>query len=156
MKVLLKWNMTNVWSISMGGRDGSVVQLIPGANEVKKEDWDKIKDHPEVKARMKADVFSKKENKMCKKLEILAEKKAKKENDDGDDDGDNSQSALSELKVGEAQELVKETYQTPLLREWLDDETRKGVVTAIESQLKKIEDERANSGDDEDNIDPVD
>jgi len=149
-KVLVKWNMAHVMSVATGLPDASVVQFVPGANEFTAEKWALIKDHPEIKARMEADVVVPNVGKM-KKLEVLAQKKvvAPTPGKNPEAPTDNGGSALSELNTEKSKKLIAETFNTPLLREWLESEARAGVKKAIESQMKKIEDERA-AGDDTD------
>ena len=150
-KVLVKWNKTHVMSVGTGLNDASIVKFIPGANEFTQEQWDKVKNNPELKKRMETQIVDPKRGKVPM-LEVISEgKKAETTNGDEGDNGSNDDNgpAISELGVKEAKELVKETFNTPLLREWYEGETRKGVKEAIEKQLQTIEDERKNNDDDE-------
>lgn len=145
-KVLVKWNKSNVMSVGAGLPDASVIQFMPGVNEFTKEQWEKVSAHPEIKKRMETEVVDLKRGKVPM-IEVLAEKKSES---NGDSDDDNGSAAISELGVKDAKALVGETFNTPLLREWLESETRKGVKDAIEKQLAKIEADREGS-DDENN-----
>ena len=140
--MLLKWNKTNVWSIGSGMADGSVVQLIPGNNQLTEHQWKCIKDHPEVKLRMKKDIICLKRGKI-KMLEIIGAKKEKKENKgaSGNEGNEGSEGAksLEEVNVKEAAKLIKETFNTVLLAQWKESETRSSVLKVIEKQLEDIE-----------------
>lgn len=147
--MLVKWNGTNVWSIGSGKGDSSVIQIVPGPNEIKKEDWDRIKNHPVVKARMELDVVDHKSAKIVKKLEVVMPKEVK--NNDGEDNADvekdESSTSLSDMSVPEAKGLIAETFNTELLREWDESETRKGAKDAIKKQFEKIEEMRKEDAD---------
>lgn len=143
-KVLVKWNKSNVMSVGAGLPDASVIQFMPGVNEFTKEQWEKVSAHPEIKKRMETEVVDLKRGKVPM-IEVLAEKKENKS--EGNDDDANTNSAISELGVKDAKTLVEETFNTVLLKEWLEGETRKGVKSAIEKQLEGIEKEREGSND---------
>lgn len=158
MKVLIRWNKTHVWSIGTGFGDGSVIQFIPGVNEKTQEDWDKVKNHPEVLKRQELEVVDPIKGKV-KMLEIIKSKEVVKAQDsdssgsdsNGDSDSNSDSSAgLSGLSAKEAKELVKETFHTPTLRAWLEDETRSGVKSSIEKQLEAIEKDRLENESDND------
>lgn len=152
-KVIVKWNMPHVWSIGTGRKDSSVVQFIPGTNQKELSEIKCVIDHPEVQARMKAEIYDKKLNKMVKKLEIIMPKED--EESEGEVNGENVDETLSgsnglaDLNGDDAVKLIKETYNLPLLREWAEDEARKKPSVAIAKQIEKIEAER--EGDDEEN-----
>ena len=140
--------MPHVWSIGTGMGDGSVVQFMPGTNTKTKEEIEKIIKHPEVIARMESKVFDEKSNKMITKLEIMGygKKEDESSNDSdnkGSDDSDEDENeGLAGMNYGDAVKLVKETYNTQVLKEWAEDESRKKVNDAIEKQLAKIDKER--------------
>jgi len=142
-KVLVKWNKSNVMSVGCGLPDASVIQFIPGVNEFTKEQWAVVSKHPEIKSRMKEEVVDLKRGKVPM-IEVLSEVKKSKGSNEGDDD---NKGGIEGLNVGDAKALVKETENTPLLREWLESETRKGVKEAIEKKLEKIEAGREGSND---------
>lgn len=94
----------------------SGVKFIPGSiNKVAKEDWDRIRTHKDVIGMLNKDI-----------LKVVQ------------DGGDESDNELSEMKVQEAVQVVKNTFDRPLLEEWQESETRVKVVNAINSQLKKL------------------
>ena len=144
-KVLVKWNKTNVMSVGAGLPDASVIQFIPGINEFTKEQWEVVSKHPEIKKRMEMEVVDLKRGKV-KMIELLSE--VKKSDDDNKGDEDNK-GGIEGLNVGDAKNLIKETENTPLLREWLESETRKGVKEAIEKKLEKIDKDREGNDENE-------
>ena len=137
MKILVRWNQPRIMSIGTGLADGSVIRVIPGLNELTEKEWEILKKHPDVIERMKKDIVDPKRG-TVKMLEIVTETKKT-------DNGDNGEATISELGIKKAQELVKETFSTELLREWKESETRKGVIDAIDKQLAAIDKERENS-----------
>lgn len=140
--MLLKWNGKHVWSIGSGLGDGSVIQIIPGPNDLTKIQWDAIKEHPVVKERMEKDVIDEKRGKI-KMLELVSVKKSDDSDDDNDDD---TNEGLGGVSVGDAKKIIVETFNTELLRKWDEEETRKGVKTAIEKQLEAIKKDREDEG----------
>jgi hypothetical protein len=141
--MLVKWNGKNVWSIGKGMADGAVVQLVPGPNELEKADWEAIKDHPVVKARMEKDVIDMTRGKV-KMLEVVVAKVETGSSDDnsGSDDNNEGGSTLSSLNATDAVKLIKETFNVELLRKWEEDETRKKPMAAIKAQFEAIEKSR--------------
>ena len=148
--MLVKWNGKNVWSIGSGLNDSSVIQIIPGPNDLKPAEWDAIKNHPVVKARMEKDVIDEKRGKV-KLLEVIipkekadgskVETKGEDESGEGEGEGDKTFS-LSSVSVKDAKGIIEETFNTELLREWQDADARSGVQKAIEKQFEKIEEAR--------------
>jgi len=126
--------------------DSSVIQLVPGPNELPQEKWDMIKDHPTVKERMATKIVDPKRGQVLM-LEVVIETKAVAETvqHEAGVSQEEPASSLSALSLREAKELVGETFNTVLLRQWQDEETRKGVLNAIEKQLYEIEKERKES-----------
>ena len=145
-KVMLRFNRPGPMSIGTGLHDGSVILIKPGINEVTAEQFKVLKAHPIIKARMQDEVVDKKRGKV-KMLEVLADEKTDKA-EDVPADADES-NGLSSLNQKESIKVVGETYDTGLLREWADKETRAGVGKAIEKQLAKIEKERQENNDEE-------
>ena len=144
-KILVKWNKSNVMGVGAGLPDASVIQFVPGINEFTKEQWEIVGAHPEIKARMKTEVVDLKRGKVPM-IEVLSETKKSDDTNKGDDD--NNEGGIAGLGVKEAKNIIKETENTPLLREWLESETRKGVKEAIEKKLEKIEADREGNEDD--------
>ncbi len=136
-KILIRWNKANVMSVGTGIVDGSVIMFVPGPNHINLDDWNKVKEHPTIKERMETDIVVPNRGKV-KMLEVV-----KAENDEKAKDEPSN--GISDLSVKGAKEIIGETFDTKLLHAWLDDESRKGVLTSIEKQLKSIEDERNNN-----------
>lgn len=157
MKV--RWNKPNVWSIGTGIMDGSVVQLVAGINDVPADKWESIKKHPEVIARMAKDMIDPKRG-MVKMLEVLDVEKAvdaapapvveapvqTAPQTSGDDEiadpapaAPAKMASLSSVSVKEAKNIIAETSNVELLKEWDEKATRDGVKKAIASQLKSLE-----------------
>jgi hypothetical protein len=134
-KVLVKWNKAHVWGIGTGMADSSVVHFVPGPNELPQEKWDLIKNHPTVKERI-----------ANKSLEVVVETKLVVASEESGEPVEEPSSSLSALSLKEAKELVCETFNTVLLKQWQAEEPRKGVLTAIEKQLAQIEKEREEAG----------
>lgn len=147
-KILLKLNRAGVMSIGTGQRDGSIVQLIPGPNYIPVEKWNMVKDNPIVKARMEQKIVDPERGKVPIIEMIETGKKASEKKGDDDQGGDEDQGGqgIGGLNAGDAKSLIKETFNTVLLREWREEESRSTVVKAIDDQLQAIDDER-NEGD---------
>jgi len=136
--MLVRWNGKNVWSIGSGMADASVIQFIPGPNDIKKEQWDCIKNHPEIKLRQTQEIICEKRGKIMR-LEILEAPKDAPKGDDGDD---NKEVSITSLGVKKAKALVLETFNVELLRKWDEIVTHKGVKDAIAKQFEAIEQAR--------------
>lgn len=130
--MLCKYNGLGPWAVQTGSLDSAVVVFAPGANTIKDEDWEKIKSHPEVVARLAGKVKG-------KELEIVVESVSKAV-EAGAEAKDGAE--LSALNATEAKKLIAETHNTVELKKWLEVETRAGVISAIEKQLAVIEKDR--------------
>lgn len=141
MKVIVRWNKSHVMSVGTGLADGSVVQFMPGPNEVDAKTWENVKKNPLIKTRMETEIVDPKRGKVFL-LEVVSKKVDETKGEEKE-----TVEGISELGVKEAKALVEETFNTTLLREWQESETRKGVLTAIEKQLEAIEKERESESD---------
>lgn len=141
MKVIVRWNQSHVMSVGTGLNDGSVVQFMPGPNEVNAKTWENVKKNPAIKTRMETEIVDPKRGKVPM-LEVVSKKVDEKKGEESE-----TVEGISELGVKEAKALVEETFNTALLREWKESETRKGALTAIEKQLEAIEKERESESD---------
>lgn len=137
--MILKLNKQGPWSIQTGHGDASVVTLIPGTNKLEDSKWAIIKNVKDVKERLESGM-----------LEIIQRPKVEGDEPTGDN-GDEGAKSLGELNAPDAKKLVKETYNTELLREWAEEETRSGVSKIIAAQLEEIEKEREGEDEDEEN-----
>lgn len=131
--MLCKYNGLGPWGVQTGLLDSSVVSFSPGSNTIKDSDWDAIKDHPEVKARLAGKVKG-------KELEIIVESKASIVDPDVDTSKEGAE--LSALNANDAKKLIKETHNTIELNKWKEAETRAGVIKAIDDQFAVIEKDR--------------
>jgi hypothetical protein len=105
--MLVKFNKATVM-------DAEGVKLMPGANQVDRQAWERARKHPIVKALI--------EDGTIEELEEIAD-----------------EHPLKNLKPGAAISLVKETVDAQLLKGWLEDEERKPVRAAIEKQIEALE-----------------
>ena len=86
-----------------------ICRLMPGANEVEDEAWEKVKDFRAVKRRLESGEY-----------EVLQ----------GKSDG------IKGFTAKKAAELVKETYDMSLLEKWDSEETRPSVRKALKEQIE--------------------
>lgn len=136
--MILKWKGSRVWAIGMAGLEGMSVVLRPGLNTVKSDEWNQVKDTPDVKARLKAN-----------QLEIVEDDAKKSGKKDESKDSSGAQD-IGSLNVDKAKALIADTYSVKQLNAWKEPETRSGVIKAIDAQLEKIEKERSGTDTDED------
>lgn len=94
-------------------RHAEDVMLLPGANQIEEDDFNKFSAHPLMK-------------KLIDSGEIIAHEKEK---------------SFSELNATKAIELVKDTFNSSLLEEWKEAEKRQTVLKAIDEQLAAIKGE---------------
>lgn len=115
------------------GKNGSVFLFVPGNNDVPKSVWDDLMANKNFKRRV--DEGS---------LTVVSEK-------DSDPEGIAS---LADFGTAEAKQIVRDTYDPLLLRQWMKTEQRKTVAAVIEEQLKqadlRIAERSKKSEDDED------
>lgn len=134
---LLEYKKPNIFKIG-------AMRFMPGVNEVTKEQWGELVQHPLLKARFdNGDLqwvamrgpgdMPARDNK--------AGKPGKEEN------------PLDGLDVKASVELVGKTVDKATLEKWLATDKRKPVVKAIESQLKKIAPSNPPKGKDKDDRD---
>lgn len=109
MSCLVKWNALNVYFVGD-------IMLMPGINEISKEDLGAIKSHPICRHEIEAG-----------KIELL--------NDDTDEDAAGN---LASLKPAEAAKIIGECVVLELLTKWKSEEKRAPVVKAIEAQILKL------------------
>ena len=126
--MLIQYNKTNLHSFPTDAQAKHIVSLKPGVNQFPKEVWDKWKDTEICKQMI--------EDGDIELLEFKAE--ADEEKVIGKDDEPLN---LSELRVKDAEAVVKQTFDVKLLEEFELMENRMTVKKAIKSQIKKIMDE---------------
>ncbi|WP_088005609.1 hypothetical protein [Indiicoccus explosivorum] len=99
-------------------RHAAGVMLVPGTNNVSEKDWKKFSSNPIMKE-------------VIESGEVVAHEKAK---------------STQDFNVDGAVELVKDTVDVDLLRQWQEADDRKTVQEAIADKLAELQGE---TGDDE-------
>ena len=135
-KVVVILNQSGPLNFQTGRDDSSGILLKPGTNEIEKSELDYIKKHPVGKLKFETKVHVKEKEAYLPIIEVVAE---------SSEDGNAEEVAFAALGAEKAKDLVKNTYDTTLLKEWSESETRKTVAKAIDAQLKKIDEEREGS-----------
>lgn len=130
---LVTYTLPNIFRI------GSV-RFIPGLNYLTEDQWNEIKDHPLLPNRFKEGhlVWVKTKgpndfvepNKKVPSGEV-ADTSVSSELDLAKD-------ILADFTIKEAQKMVANTFDVLLLEVWKDKEDRKGVLSAINDQIEKI------------------
>lgn len=117
--MLVEWTKPNLFTIwgSEGGSEPTL-RLIPGMNEVKKDDWDKVSKHPLVKIHLEED-------------DLIVH------DDLGGEEG-SEVDGISTLAVKKATKIIKATFDTELLAKWRGEETRSTILTAIDKQVEVV------------------
>lgn len=87
------------------------ITLNIGPNEVKKNEWEKVKEHPFIKLWLEDGTIEIKEG---------------------------SIKDITKLNATDAIEVVEYTFNSKTLEKWLKEEDRKTVIAAIEKQLKEL------------------
>ena len=114
-KIIVHNNQPRVRTLGMGTVDGAVLVLKPGTNVVDQATWERITANvPIVADELKTG-----------KLEITRPPK-------------DSDAPLRDLKPNKALELVGNTYDVALLKEWLTAETRPAILVRLREQLELI------------------
>ena len=109
MKQIIKYKQMNLMEICNKAGDKSF-KLLPGANEIEKELWDELKQHPHVKLLIDEDII---DESIAYPFPKMAEK--------------------------EQLRLVAETVNKEALEGWLAQAKNPKVQKAIKDQLEKIE-----------------
>ncbi len=129
--MIIKWNGLGPLSFTipkaLSGKvnsAGSVKVLLPGHNEVDDKVWASIKKNPII-------------DKMIdeKKLELVTTETPKASKTGP---GEEVAVELSGMNAKMAAEVVAETYDLKTLNKWLESDSRRKVVTAVEKQIKRI------------------
>lgn len=118
-----KPNLFNIWI-----NQHEAITLKPGINDIPIEKWEMAKKKGGVKKRLN--------DGSVKELE-------------GASETTDETTAISEMRVGEAVDIIKRTYDIKLLENWLDSDNRSGITKACRKQLDFIE-EQTKSKKDED------
>lgn len=108
-------NLLNVWI-----NPHEAITLKPGINDVPGPKWDEAKKKRGVRRRIDDGVV----------VELT----------NGVESSD-EQTALAEMRVGEAVEVIKKTFDVNLLKNWLDSDHRAGVTKACRKQIDLIDEQ---------------
>ena len=93
------------------------IVIMPGVNEFANKVWEHVSKLPMV-------------IKLVKSGEIAIKSKV---------EGDDDMVAIAKVEnVDEAKDIVRQTFNHQLLKEWKDGETRNGVIKAINQQIAEI------------------
>lgn len=116
---VVKWNGTNKYECE-------AMRLMPGNNEVKADIFEKAKLSPGFKKRIKMGLIQVVEK---DKVDPKSPEAPKKEQ---------PETALDELGIRDAVDVVNETFDSSLLKKYLETETRKTVLKAIEKRIEEL------------------
>ena len=121
--MLIDYKKPNVLTVYTSNENDSIktgipgYKFIPGINEVKTDDWKKIAATPKVLRLIDAD-----------ELVVVTESDAKE-----------NKTSIAGIAIEKCKAVVDRTYNKGLLVNWLDCETRGGVVQALREQLRMID-----------------
>lgn len=119
--MIIHWGLPNMLTGYAAQKNGIAVQsrfqLIPGNNEIADTEWEDIKKHPLVKQYMSDGVIT----------EVTKP------------DGKKAGEGLAKFSPEEAKKIIKDTFDLRLLKAWTEKEGREVIKTAIETQIKSIE-----------------
>lgn len=127
--LLIKSNYKSVWAIHYYTKTTAkhavatkAVQLLPGINEIAEDEWNKVKEHKQVKAGLDEGVLVVLQDptKEDKPLEGLP-------------------ASLEKFSVKDACELVDGVMDVDVLKKWQKRETRDSVKAALKKQVKEID-----------------
>lgn len=121
--MLVAYNKPNVFTVHLASDGDTVVngtkpfQFIPGINDIPKDKWLKLAEHPSIVRAMDED-----------RIEILFEGES--------EDGKAAITAVKDVK--KAVKIVKRVYDLHLLKVWEKGEHRQEVISACMSQIDQI------------------
>lgn len=118
----------------------STIILKPGVNpNVDDTAWAKVVKNPIIKKKIEEGIIIPMPSKLSGSKKAEEKKKAQEEIQAELDKG--AAEALAEYNAKDAANLVKETYDTEVLKSWKYEEKRGEVLKTIEEQLEKIANE---------------
>lgn len=118
--MLVKYKKPNALSVHMPGKARSTESFtfVPGYNEVPDDLWKRMEGHGGVKPLLQSrDLVARKPSRDNKKAGI----------------------GLAPFDMEEAQEIIDETYGKKILTSWKTSEKRQVIVTAIDKQIKRVD-----------------
>jgi hypothetical protein len=122
-KMLLKSNMIKVVSFTPHSIAGKILNILPGINEIKGENWEWIKKDSYTQRFLNE-----------KKFEIIDDEGSS----DDSNDNNNNNYPLANKNAKQAIAIVKETMDIELLNNWKNKEERSSIIQAIDKQLKDL------------------
>jgi len=127
--LLIKSNYKSVWAIHYYTETKAkhavatkAVQLLPGINEVAESEWNKVKDHKQVKSALDEGVL------------VILQDPTKE-----DKPLEGLPASLEKFSVKDACELVDGVMEVDMLKKWQKRETRESVKAALKKQIKEID-----------------
>lgn len=119
--MILNYKALGVWCI--GTEAGNTVVIVPGVNEKTDEEWKAIKDHPDVKSRIDEGVLV---------LVQPASADGRKKQPEG------LPKTLEGMTAATAIDFIDGIFDIDQLKAWKKKESRSGVVSAIDKQIKTV------------------
>jgi hypothetical protein len=134
--MLIHWKEARVWIVGLpglhdektGNTSGDTVILIPGVHPISDEDWARIKEVPDVKARIED-----------KTLEALEPEKTTKGAAAKDTTEGGYPKTLDSFKPADAVEFVGGVMELDVLKSWAKIEKRPVVAKQIKAQIETLE-----------------
>ena len=126
--MLIKWNGKGPLSLILKASGSKPKILVPGVNKFTKEEWEEFKEHPHIKRYMEE---------KPPKFELVSEKEPKPEEKAAAEEKGEAVD-LSQFSNKDAKEVIEETLNVELLKEWKKTENRKSLVAAIDKQLDSL------------------
>jgi hypothetical protein len=120
--MIINWKQNRVLILTAKTGNGGAITIVPGINVIPDDVWKELA--VDLKARIGKDI-----------IEVKAEKKSK----EGKDLGLTNVKSPSEMEPKEAEALLVDTFSIPVLKEWLDNESRDGVRAAIYRRITELE-----------------
>jgi len=135
----------NTVSVHCFGSESGSITLIPGNNELTKEQYDAISKHPAFIDRIstgKYSVIGVVENVYESKNKKPAESAESDESDESDSDENTDENTgsgtLSKFSLKNSLSMIEETFDIQLLEKWVTEDKRGKVLKAIKNQITKI------------------
>lgn len=137
--ITIKWNCPNLY------RTGDF-RVMPGVNLVRPEIWEAVKNHPGVVQRLKkGDLVVMNQP----PVSVEAPPVAPKPEVPGGADQQAENYDLKDYSFTDAMDIVKETLDLEVLKDWETKEDRKTVLAVIKSQIQVVSLEKKGEGKDE-------
>jgi hypothetical protein len=119
--MLIEWTKPCLFTINQKP-PGAPITLLPGVNEIEKKEWENFGKHPLVSAHVGEGNL------------IIHE----------------GTTTLKDMKLNEAKRVIEGTFDLHLLEKWSGQDKRAAVLTAIQKQMKKVNESVALKDDEKD------